>query len=69
MPYRKKLHPAFRVDNDVHIARAKALTHHFLKSETHVCVGDHEPEMRNDLRAELRANAWKLDMPPEVARQ
>jgi len=52
-----------KVDHDVHIARARALTHRFLKSETHVIVGDHEPEMRNELREELRANAWKLEMP------
>lgn len=36
---------------------------HVLKRETHVIVGDHEPELRADIRDNLAKHAWKLDTP------
>lgn len=63
----RRLHPALRVENEVHIAHAKARTHRFLKSETHVIVGDHEPELRADVRAAIAEHGWKLDAPTPIS--
>lgn len=63
----RTLSPDCRLKHEVHIARARAATHRFLKSETHIIVGDHEPELRNDVRADINANSWKLDPTPQFA--
>ncbi len=45
---RHQMHPDVRLAGQVHIAKGNATREHRRLQETHVVVGDHAPEPRND---------------------